>query len=431
MKNSFWILSLVLCGVTGSLSAQTYVSGNVSGIWSSRNSPYILTDDAIIPAGDSLIVDAGVLIRGLGDSELRVAGFLGMTGSRLAGGAGIFVDSGSAGIQECQIDSVINGVKVFGGTATIRHSHLENIGENGISFHNNASGVVQNNGIFLCGQYGVRITASDDVVVRDNYLSGNSVNTTTFPAIFIDSCSPDSIYQNQIVDNQAQGIGVWALTGPAAPGISRNLVRGNYTGITIVNAAPVLHDNIVVANYVADNSNSGAGLYIGYPNGNPTCNGNVIAGNYYGVSIINFGTANLGNLENGDPSDDGGNFIYANRLNGQTWNIWNDTENDIYAQNNFWLDLPAGSIDQTLHDNEEDAAAGVVIFEPVADEDITGPDLNGDILVNVADAVQLVDLILSESVPAPVQFVQGDIHRDYELNILDVTSLLQFIISGN
>ncbi|MCF7801760.1 MAG: right-handed parallel beta-helix repeat-containing protein, partial [Candidatus Marinimicrobia bacterium] len=269
MKNSFWIISLMLGMLPGMLTAQTNVSGNVSGIWNSRNSPYHLTADAIVPAGDTLIVEAGVLIRALGSSGLQVSGALRMTGARFTWGAGIFVDEGTAEIRECTIDSVTNGVRVFGGTAIIRDSGLETISENGIAFHNDASGVVQGNGIFFCGQYGIRLTGSDHVVIRENYLSGNSTNSTNFPAVFIDSCSPDSIYQNHIVDNHAQGIGIWALTGTAAPQLFQNLVKGNFTGITIVNATPVLRENIVVSNYVTGNSNSGAGLYIGYPNGNP------------------------------------------------------------------------------------------------------------------------------------------------------------------
>ncbi|MCF7798031.1 MAG: right-handed parallel beta-helix repeat-containing protein [Lentisphaeria bacterium] len=428
MKHFLQLLSLILFMITSSLSAQTQVSGDVSGTWDARNSPYVLTSDALVPIGDSLIVEPGVIIRSPGEFELRVAGFLRMTAARYTGGAGIFIEDGTVHIRECTIDSVTNGIKVFGGHLEIRDSGLENITENGLAFHNSASGLVQGNGIFYCGRYGIRITTSDEVVVRENYLSGNSTSTTTYPALFIDSCSPDSIYQNLIVDNHAQGIGIWALTGTAAPQLSQNLVRGNFTGITIVNATPVLHENIVVANFVEGNPNSGAGLYIGYPNGNPLCSGNVIAGNYYGVSIINFASANLGNLENAGLNDDGGNFIYANRLNGETWNIWNDTENDIYAQNNFWLDLSPDSIDFTLHDNEEDAIAGMILFQPVNDQLVSRMDLNGDLLVNVVDAVALVELILTESVPSPHLFVQGDVTRDYELNILDVTRLLDHII---
>lgn len=431
MKHPLMIVRLALGILVASLSAQTQVSGDISGTWDVRNSPYILTADALVPVGDSLIIEPDVLIRSPGEFELRVAGSLRMTAARYTGGAGIFIEDGTVHIRECTIDSVTNGIKVFGGHLDIRDSGLEHITENGIAFHNDASGVVQGNGIFLCGQYGIRLTASDDVVIRENYLAGNSTNSTNFPALFIDSCSPDSIYQNHIVDNHAQGIGIWALTGTAAPQLFQNLVRGNFTGMTIVNATPVLRDNIIVANYVDGNSNSGAGLYIGYPNGNPLCSGNVIAGNYYGVSIINFASANLGNLENGAPLDDGENFIYANRLNGETWNVWNDTENDIYAQNNYWLNLPVDSIDFTLHDNEEDAVAGAVLFDPVAGSNMTGMDLNGDDMVNVADAVQLVELVLTESVPTPVLFVKGDNNRDYALNILDVTHLLQVIINAD
>ncbi|PIZ67755.1 MAG: hypothetical protein COY19_05030, partial [Candidatus Marinimicrobia bacterium CG_4_10_14_0_2_um_filter_48_9] len=81
------------------------VSGNVSGEWDFRNSPYHLTGDVLVPTGDTLVVNSGVVIRALGGYELRVAGLLNMSDARLTQGDGIFVESGTAILSNSRIDS--------------------------------------------------------------------------------------------------------------------------------------------------------------------------------------------------------------------------------------------------------------------------------------------------------------------------------------
>lgn len=412
------------------VSAQTVVSGNISGHWDSRHSPYHLAGDVLVPAGDSLIVTTGVIIRALGAFEIRISGRLVMTGSRITQGDGIFIEGGQVDLTNCRIDSVTNGVKAFGGTVRVSESTIEEISQNGLEFQSDAQGYTINSVIQNCGRYAIRITNSDHVVVRNNTLTGNSTSATSYPALFIDSCSPDSIKENLIIDNHAQGIGVWALTGSAAPVLLHNLVKGNFTGITIVNATPILRDNIVIANFVSGNFNSGAGLYIGYPSGNPVCTRNLIAGNYYGVSIINNGSANLGDLDNTDHEDDGENIICANTLDGITWNIWNGTPNIIHAQNNYWPDANPDTnlIDLGIYDDDEAATSGAVIFAPTAMTNLVIADLNRDQLVNVADVVRLVEVVISDQLPDPFDYFLGDVNQDFLVNILDVATLIQQII---
>lgn len=410
------------------MNGQTIISGNVSGTWDVRNSPYQLSGDVLVQTGDTLIVNSGVVVRALGSFELRAAGTLVMSNARLTQGDGIFVDAGSANLSNCRIDSTANGAQVFGGTLRVNESIVEAAVQSGVEFHSAAQGFVTNSTIQNCGRYGIRITGSNNVHIRNNTLIGNSTSNTTYPALFIDSCSPDSVMDNLMVDNHAQGIGVWALTGSAAPMILHNLVKGNFTGITIVNGTPMIKDNIVVGNFVTGNSNSGAGLYIGYPNGNPICTGNLIAGNYYGVSIVNSGSANLGDIGNTAQNDNGVNLFAGNSLNGVTWNIWNSTPNAINAQNNLWLDENLNNIDQTIYDDNESGTSGVVTFQPISTLNATVSDLNHDEIVNVADAVVLIEMILENQIPEPVVYYFSDVNQDFMVNILDVTTLINQIL---
>jgi hypothetical protein len=55
-KQTKWILLIVITVISAQvLSAQTNVSGEVSGIWEFANSPYIVVGDISI-VGDSLLV---------------------------------------------------------------------------------------------------------------------------------------------------------------------------------------------------------------------------------------------------------------------------------------------------------------------------------------------------------------------------------------
>jgi hypothetical protein len=57
----FSILSIIMffCGI---LSAQTTVSGNVSGTWTAANSPYLVTNNIGVPAGQTLVIQPGVQV---------------------------------------------------------------------------------------------------------------------------------------------------------------------------------------------------------------------------------------------------------------------------------------------------------------------------------------------------------------------------------
>ncbi len=408
--------------------AQTNVAGNVSGVWSSRNSPYRLTGNVLVPVGDTLRIEPGTLVRAAGAYEFRVAGVLLASDSRLTGGSGFFIDGGQAFLSHSRIDSVTDGLKNHGGQAELEKCTLEYINQVGVTF-SSGSGSVRNSTIQMCGKYGIKLTTSPAVVVTGNTLVHNSQSGLNYPALFIDSCSPDSIFGNQITDNRAQGIGVWVLTEAASPRITRNLIRWNLTGITIVNATPYLRDNIIVANYVVGNSNSGAGIYIGFPAANAVCTGNLIAGNFYGISIINSGRINLGDLNSATHTDDGGNILANNTFGGATWDVWNGTGNEILAQNNTWLSVPADSIDYVLYDDNEDVANGAVTYLPTAGVTLTRGDANQDEVINVLDVAQIIDSILNDFVSDPRVYYQSDVNSDWAVDILDVTQLIDVILN--
>lgn len=419
------ILSLIM---TTALLSQTHISGTASGLWTVDYHPFILTADATVPEGDTLVIEDRVEVDLGGEFSLRVEGVLISNGSNWRNGGELFNTGGAIHLENCLFDSLTGGIRVYSGSAFISSCTIDNTAETGITLNGTDSSFVLNSEILNSGDYGLKVRATDDVVVTGNLFTGNSTNDFNHPALFIDSASPETITNNVIRDNHAQGIGVWSLSSMSAPRITYNLVSGNFTGITLVNAPVFLENNIIVANYYEGNSNSGAGVYAGYSNSNPILMHNYIAGNYYGVSNINSAACNLGDMVNDYPGDDGMNIFLNNGVDGELWNIWNGTPSALMAQNNYWPGLELSEVDATLYDDEE--GGGEIIFEPIYAPALPRlADVNGDTMINVLDVVLIVEGIVSGDVPSGLHFYLSDVNEDYDLNVQDIVALVELIVS--
>jgi len=73
MKSVFTIFLFILSFVTISLS-QTNISGNVSGVWTVDESPYIVTDNLILQPVDTLTIQPGVEVRFDGNYRFDIFG---------------------------------------------------------------------------------------------------------------------------------------------------------------------------------------------------------------------------------------------------------------------------------------------------------------------------------------------------------------------
>ncbi|MBT3951165.1 MAG: hypothetical protein HOF36_08905 [Candidatus Marinimicrobia bacterium] len=418
------ILMLLLLG---NLMSQTFVEGNVSGVWELQGNPYLLTADCVVGFGDTLIIQDGVRIDLDSLFEFRVQGVLFATGALFQNGGSVRGDNGQLNIDNCAFIGLDEGIKIISGSARFHGCRIDGTAETGISFSNVDSSFIRYSNISNSGDYGIKILQSDDVEVYNCHLLGNSVNDFNHPALFIDSCSPQVIENNLIKDNHGQGVGVWTLTSIAAPVIRGNFIQGNFTGITVVNSPAYILDNVIVSNYQEGNFNSGAGIFAGYGSSVGIVMGNYIGGNYYGVSVINGASPNLGDMVNDFPGDDGLNLFDDNTFDGQTWHIWNGTSSPIMAQNNYWLGMDLSDVDATLYDNEE--GGGEIFFEPIYAAPLPEPpDINDDESVSILDVVVLIEGIVGVGLPDPVTFYLSDINHDFDINVSDVTSLIDIVV---
>jgi len=75
-QHILWGMIFLLLIFPGLNFAKTSVNGIQSGVWTKRGSPYIVTDDLIIPTGLTLTIEPGVIIKFSGPYRFIVAGAL-------------------------------------------------------------------------------------------------------------------------------------------------------------------------------------------------------------------------------------------------------------------------------------------------------------------------------------------------------------------
>jgi hypothetical protein len=133
-----------------------------------------------------------------------------------------------------------------------------------------------------------------------------------------------------------------------------------------------------------------------------------------------------------------GNTIEYNNIvsNGKSiggeyhWNFYNDQADNVQAMNNYWGATDNGTIDAGIHDDDEEADTGKVIFEPYANEsffyeppiELHG-DVNQDGLLTTADAA----LAMRMAVGGIDIDLAADVDLDGAVTSLDVLIIMQAV----
>jgi parallel beta-helix repeat protein len=217
------------------LFADTIPGGDVSGTWHAANSPYYITGNITVPAGDTLSIEPAVQVNFLGGYNFTVNGWLEAVGTpadsiRFAGTAtwsgvnfvnapdtshlaycclnnaftpvtcnnsdpvishnlitsgGIFgaiyvSNSGSPRISDCIIINAGRGIYwTSSANATIDRCVISNIGAQGFFLSNSSSGTISGSVISGCGQSGVYKT-SGNLTFIDCIISNNKNNMNDY-----------------------------------------------------------------------------------------------------------------------------------------------------------------------------------------------------------------------------------------------------------
>jgi len=206
---------------------------------------------------------------------------------------------------------------------------------------------------------------------------GNNTTNQNVPQINLGASGTDTtkILNCQILQASTNSGGIGFLpTGTLRTVISGNLIKNNRYGITLAGGSLInalISYNVIDSNNTQNNPNLG-GSGIAFSGGaagnhqNSIVTGNVFRGNLWGITILNRAKPNLGNLTNADTTDDGKNEFIGNTNSMTAYiDLYNNTVDTIYAQNNYWGTTSAATAEDRIFHYNDTTSLGFVIYEPI------------------------------------------------------------------
>ncbi|MFZ2896672.1 MAG: T9SS type A sorting domain-containing protein [Saprospiraceae bacterium] len=209
----------------------------------------------------------------------------------------------------------------------------------------------------------------------DSYFEGNNQKNNNRPQINMGpSGTTDStrIIGNVIIGDRdltvVGGISVSSLVGVENRFvIMNNLVSDNRYGITTAgNSTGYIIGNIIENNNTETNPLVGGSGISLYNTNMVIISGNQIRNNLWGITLIDKTVANLGS---DDPEDynPGGNIFSNNGNEGQTYALYNNTENPVKALHNCWIEDHESNVEEVeavIVHKADDEKLGEVTFDP-------------------------------------------------------------------
>lgn len=254
------------------------------------------------------------------------------------------------------------GVQLTGSVATITNNIIERSYEYAITMTLNSSPLIENNhliknntrAVSAMNQISIGLQGNNSPVIRNNIIEGGESVPTGGISLWV---SGASAFSNTIIEG--------------------NEIFNNSFGITLYSTSngvinSVVRNNIIYNNNINPNAQvSGSGINVNGSSFNqPVITRNIIYGNWWGITIQNGTTVqagpqpNIGNIENTVTTDDGQNIIFNNIQGTTVYDLYNNCTNDIYAQNNDWGVYDSTLIENNIFHKADNPAHGRVIFMP-------------------------------------------------------------------
>jgi hypothetical protein len=285
-------------------------------------------------------------------------------------------------ISYAKIEYAYYGLRCSDASPTLSYSYLWKC-RRGANLSSNSNPVISHNRIERSYEYGITLTTGSSPLIEYNELiNNNSQNTSPKNQISIGTQQNNSptIMYNIIrggMFNRTGGISISTLLSGSSSSseIAYNEIYNNSFGIALQGSNPItsyIHDNIIYDNNInPDVMTSGSGINAyGTAAVTPIISRNKISGNWWGVTI-QIGVVgqpgphvNLGNTENADTTDDGRNIISGNVQGSDVYDLYNNTAETVYAQNNDWEVYDSLSIENHIYHFMDDTTLGLVIFIP-------------------------------------------------------------------
>lgn len=285
-------------------------------------------------------------------------------------------------ISYAKIEYAFYGLRCLGASPTLSNSYLRKC-RRGANLSSESNPIISHNRIERSYEYGITLTTGSSPLIEWNELvNNNSQNTSPKNQISIGTQGNNSpiILHNKIhggMFNRAGGISISTLFSGSSSSseIAYNEIFNNSFGIAMTGSNPItcyIHDNLIYENNInPDVMTSGSGINTyGTAVVAPIITRNRIFGNWWGVTIQVGITGqpgaqpNLGNVENADTTDNGLNIIYGNIQGSNVYDLYNNTLDPIFAQNNDWRVYDSTLIEDHIFHNVDSSALGIVKFVP-------------------------------------------------------------------
>lgn len=218
--------------------------------------------------------------------------------------------------------------------------------------------------------------------IFNSLFEGNNTTGQNVPQINLGATSAGGADTVKIINSQiinagstnAGGIGFLPV-GEVYALITGNTIRNNRYGLTF-NGAQNIHAyvgyNVIDSNNIQGNPALG-GSGISFTGGSPSSVGqnvivsnNILRANLWGITIQGRSRPNVGNISNSDTTDDGRNmFINNNNASTPLNDFYNNSPDDVFAQNNYWnTDIPDTAEARIFH-NPDLNTLGFVNYLPI------------------------------------------------------------------
>ncbi|MCB5265724.1 MAG: T9SS type A sorting domain-containing protein [Candidatus Cloacimonetes bacterium] len=391
------------------------VSGTQSGTWSPDNNPYQIVGDITVPAGSVLTIQPGVIVQAMGNYRINAEGSIQAVGTQADSiyfmnaqipptsiWKGLRLENATvpSSFKYCYIEYADYGVNAVKSPVEVSYCYFSN-NKNGMQLYgigdiNPPAMDVHHNLVEYSINHGILIPQNSNAWVHHNEVRFNGTGSQYRGAIQLSNQSANGqnnpiIEHNHIHHNFKQGITAWDTVGASAinPTIRFNHIESNLTGIYLLNASGIVHDNLILNNFIVGDMNSGAGMMIAGATSLPHIAANTITGNYTGFYITTNAMPVLGDLSENHAWAFGQNIIQdnidaTNTLNSVVCDSYPLSSNIIKAQNNDWGVYTAAEIAIGIRDHNDDPALPTVVFEPWLEEQ-TSLTISGSYSWNMDD----------------------------------------------
>jgi len=420
------------------------ILNNSGGVLTFENDSYFLWSGLTISANDTLNIITDEEIRIQQGVEIKINGILicepplkliiAAMDTTLNFKGLSFDNSDASILRKCHIEFG-GGIKLTGSdllldSCVIRKNNQSNC--TGTLDMINSSPVIQN--CMIADNFGPAVLSSangnSSPRISGNTLLRNCSTNLNMPQINLGtSAAGDTIRiaGNTITglfDNSG-GIAVTTLAGGSVKAIiENNTIENNRYGITAygMNISTVIKDNLIINNNIqGDPMLGGSGInFWGDQTNISMVSGNEISGNLWGITVQNQAKPNMGQVDP-DTLNPGKNLFFDNGNNGVTYALYNNTPNNLFAENNFWGTFDPDTVEMYIFHFPDDPALGLVDYLPIKDFFTGSNSIKHEepfeltIFPNPAD--QQIKIILPNDI---------DTSSEYILQLLDINGRLIF-----